>query len=81
VRLLLSRGAKQELQDVVGDTALHNAVLSGDHSGIVELLCAAPGAATALALRNQEGSTPLALAIIGDRAACVAVLRAHGATE
>ena len=84
VRLLLSRGAKQELQDALGYTALHLAVL-GDHPGVVELLCAAPGAAAALALKTSSavvGSrTPLALAIHRGRAACEAVLRAHGAPE
>ena len=83
VRLLLSRGAKQELQDDGGFTALHWAVL-GNHPGVVELLCAAPGAAAALALKNSAtyGSrTPLALAIHDGHTACEAVLRAHGAPE
>ena len=83
VRLLLSRGAKQELQDRGGYTALHDAVL-GNHPGVIELLCAAPGAAAALALKTiaAYGSrTPLAMAIGGGRAACEAVLRAHGAPE
>ena len=80
VRLLLSRGARQELQDDEGYTALHNAVV-GDFPGIVALLCAAPGAATALAvkLRVDLACTPLAFAIFHNRAACEAVLRAHGA--
>ena len=82
VRLLLSRGAKQELQGSDGGTALHLAVAL-NHVGIVEILCAARGAAAALALKNHRGETPLALAIFyGDeRADCVAVLRAHGAPE
>jgi hypothetical protein len=81
VRLLLLRGAKQELQDNEGDTVLHIAVDRG-HTGIVELLCSAPGAAAALALKNSTGETPLGLALIhGERADCVAVLRAHGAPE
>ena len=80
VRLLLSRGAKQELQEVDGYTALHWAV-SGNCPGVVALLCAAPGAAAALALKTSAGRTPLSLAILYGRAACVAVLRAHGAPE
>jgi ankyrin repeat protein len=83
VRLLLSRGAKQELQSDNGYTALHYAV-EGDHPGVVALLCAAPSAAAALALKPIAafGSrTPLALAILQGRAACEAVLRAHGAPE
>ena len=83
VRLLLSRGAKQELQGVNGYTAPHLAVFS-DYPGVVELLCAAPGAAAALALKTSAGlgdHTPLAMAIHKGRAACEAVLRAHGAPE
>ena len=83
VRLLLSRGAKQELQKDNGFTALHSAVI-GNHPGVVALLCAAPGAAAALALKTRAGlgsRKPLALAIHHGRAACEAVLRAHGATE
>lgn len=83
VRLLLSRGAKQELQDRKGWTALHYAVIS-DCPDVVALLCAAPGAATALAIKTDDslGScTPLELAISYDRAACEAVLRTHGAPE
>jgi ankyrin repeat protein len=84
VRLLLSRGARQELQDSLnGYTALHWAV-HWDHSSILTLLCAAPGAAAALALKSSaaRGSrTPLALAIHYNSAACEAVLRAHGAPE
>ena len=81
VRLLLSRGAKQELQSDIGFTELHYAV-DGDHPAVVALLCAAPGAAAALALKTSaaRGSrTPLAHAIHRGRAACEAVLRAHGA--
>ena len=83
VRLLLSRGAKQELQASSGFTALHYAAF-GDHPGVVALLCAAPGAAAALALKTHAtfGSrTPLSHAISFGRAACEAVLRAHGAPE
>ena len=83
MRLLLSRGAKQELQSGGGFTALHYAV-DGNHPGIVELLCAAPGAAAALALKTSAANgsrTPLAHAVYLGRAACEAVLRAHGAPE
>ena len=80
VRLLLSRGAKQGLQDLNGYTALHEAV-SGDRPAVVDLLCAAPGAAAALALKTSASHTPLSYAIYRGRAACEAVLRAHGAPE
>jgi ankyrin repeat protein len=84
VRLLLSRGAKQEPQEDNGLTALHWAVL-GDHPAVVAQLCAAPGAAAALALKTSSAAygsrTPLAMAIHYGSAACEAVLRAHGATE
>ena len=75
VRLLLARGARQELQDSGGRTALHVAVLL-DRLSTVELLGAAPGAAAALALRDSEGRTPLALAVASRHAACEAALRA-----
>ena len=80
VRLLLARGARQELQGSDGVTALHVAVNS-DRPSIVELLCAAPGAAAALALRDSAGQTPLAMAVELDYADCAAALRAHGAPE
>jgi hypothetical protein len=83
VRLLLSCDAKQELQDLDGYTALHWAV-DDDHRGVIALLCAAPGAAAALALKTSAtfGShTPLSYAIYRGRVACEAVLRAHGAQE
>ena len=83
VRLLLSRGAKQELQSGSGYMALHEAVL-GDRPAVVALLCAGPGAAAALALKTSaayDSRTPLAHAILLGRAACEAVLRAHGAPE
>jgi serine/threonine-protein phosphatase 6 regulatory ankyrin repeat subunit B len=62
VRLLLARGARQELQDENGMAALHWASQEG-HAGVVEQLCAAPGAAAAVALRDEDGGTPLALAV------------------
>jgi hypothetical protein len=80
VRLLLSRGAKVELQDYDGYTALHKAVNS-DQAGVVALLCAAPGAAFALALKTRLGVTPLAMAVEHGQEDCEAVLRAHGAPE
>ena len=79
MRLLLARGARQEPQGVLGYTALHWAVLR-NVPGVVSALCGAAGAATALALRDNSGYTPLALAIHYHHAACGAVLRAHGAT-
>ena len=80
VRLLLSRGAKVELRSGSGQSALYTAV-TNDHPGVVALLCDAPGAALALARESRNGDTPLATAIILGRAACEAVLRAHGAPE
>jgi ankyrin repeat protein len=79
VRLLLARGAWQDLQNKDGGTALHWAVFNG-RSSIVELLCTSPGAATALSLRNNKGDTPLALALRTGRSAIASVLRAHGAS-
>ena len=76
VRILLACGAQQGLRDSGGMAALHQAASYG-YAGIVELLCAAPGAAAALALRDGKGRTPLAAA---SGAACAAVLRAHGAS-
>ena len=85
MRVLLSRGAQQGLQDRRGYTALHCAV-DGDSPGAVALLCSAPGAAAALALRSDAdagygGLTPLGLAVGDGHAECEAILRAHGATE
>ena len=79
VRLLLARGARQELQSASGCTALHWAV-DRNTPGVVAALCGAAGAAAALALRDRDGRTPLALAIHSHCAACEAVLRAHGVT-
>ena len=76
VRLLLARGARQDLQASDGWTSLHVAVFS-HHAAILALMCAAPGAAAALALRNSAGQTPLHLAIASGRTACEAVLRAR----
>ena len=77
VRLLLSRGAKQDLRCRT-HTALDLAV-AYDYPYIVSLLCAAPGAAAIFAERNSSGRTPLEEAIHEGHAACEAVLRAHGA--
>ena len=79
VRLLLAHGARQALPGMLGYTALHWAVHRNE-PGVVAILCGAAGAAAALALRDKDGRTPLALAINFHRAACEAVLRAHGAT-
>jgi hypothetical protein len=78
VRLLLARSARQELQSSNGYTALHWAV-DRNTPGVVAALCGAAGAAAALALRDRDGRTPLALAIHSHCAACEAVLRAYGA--
>jgi hypothetical protein len=78
VRLLLARGARQEMRSSIGWTALRIAV-DDDRASTVALLCAAPGAAAALALRDEVGQTPLGRAIKRGRAACEAVLRAHSA--
>lgn len=60
-------------------TVLHLAAMHG-RAGLVELLCAVPGADAALALRNAVGKTPLALAVERGKGGCAAVLRAHGAS-
>jgi len=77
VRLLLSRGAMQELCGFNGNSLMW--AVANDHAGIVEILCTARGAAAALAQKNRWRETPLAFAIEQGRAACEAVLRAHGA--
>jgi hypothetical protein len=75
VRLLLSCGADQTLQSKRGGRcAMHRAAYTG-RSGVVALLCAAPGAAVARALRDRDGRTPLDVALEHGRAACAAVLR------
>ena len=68
---------------------MHVAAKEG-HAGVVELLCAAPGAALALALRDGKGRTPRAAlshppapffpATKAAQDACAAVMRAHGAS-
>ncbi len=79
MRLLLARGARQELQPGNG-AALHRAVRYNRVS-IIVLLSAAPGFAAAFALQDNDGRTPLALAIREGHAACEAALRARGATS
>jgi hypothetical protein len=75
VRLLLACGARQEPQNELGNCAMHASV-AGNHAGIVALLCGAPGAATALALRDRYGRTPLRRATEDGHAAVVALLKA-----
>ena len=77
MRLLLARGARQEPQSNYGRTALHAAIMN-NHCGVVALLCAAPGAAAALALK-RNGETPLCFAIARGNATCEAVLRENNA--
>jgi hypothetical protein len=77
VRLLLARGARQGLEAGAFWSALRLAV-QFDSAAAVALLCAAPGAAAALALR-RAGVSPLGLAVLRGHAACEAALRAHGA--
>ncbi len=81
VRLLLSRGARPELRDIDGRTALHAAVM-GSEPGVIAALCANRATAAALlAQRDKGGLTPLAFAIKHGAAGCEAALRAEGATE
>ena len=69
VRLLLERGARLELQDLLRDTALHHAV-AGHHAVVLEALCSSQGADAAYALRNKDFRTPLAIAVFIGRTAC-----------
>jgi ankyrin repeat protein len=78
VRTLLARGARQELQDSAGRTALHWAIIL-NRASIVELLCAAPGAAATLSLPDDKGCTPLEVAAVCRHTGVAAALRAHGA--
>ena len=78
MRALLARSARQELQDSSGHTALHNAAMCG-RAGIVKLLCAASGAAAALAQRNSISRTPLTCAEMNSHYDIAAVMRAPGA--
>ena len=81
-RLLLARGADVAAQSAVGNTALHRAAYCNDSAGALQVLCAAPGAAVSLALRDSDGHTPLELAMLFSHGAHEAVLReamrAHG---
>ena len=78
MRVLLELGARQELQDNNGRAALHLAAFQ-DHAGAVALLCSAPGAAAALALRDADGRTPHAIAAFFGHDDVDARLRTHGA--
>jgi hypothetical protein len=82
VSLLISRGANQRVAATPSSlTAMHFAV-SFDRPRIVDLLCSAPGASEALALRNSRGRSVLGYARwSGGRAAMVASLVARGAPE
>ena len=66
VKLLLARGARVELQDRCGSTVLHLVVGHRFYSDILPLLCAAPGAATALRLRDGKLCTPHGVAALHD---------------
>jgi len=79
VRLLLARGARQDLKPTYG-TALYRAI-ANNRPSIIMLLSAAPGFAASLALLDRNSRTPLAAAIQRGRAACEAILRANGATH
>ena len=79
VRALLARGALLDRKSRNGWTALHWAA-QNRKAGVLGQLCAAPGAAAALAMRTVEGRTPLAIALANGECACSAVLRAHGAS-
>jgi ankyrin repeat protein len=79
-RALLAHGARQEQRDGNGKTALHFAATKG-HTGVVELLCTAPGAATALALRDHDGNSPLMIARSTGDAGAVRAMLAIGARQ
>jgi hypothetical protein len=81
LRVLLARGARQELRSRRGATALHWAVLNG-HAGAVAVLSAAPGAAAAAAARDGSGRTPLVVALErGGREEVVEALLGVGCSE
>ena len=80
-RLLLDRGARQELQDRYGKTALYDMV-QFRRLRIVELLCSAPGAAAALVMQDQHRLlTPLALALMEERNDAIMLLCAVPGAE
>jgi ankyrin repeat protein len=58
VRLLLARGARQELQNNAGETALHLAVYKNNEA-VVPMLRTAPGAAAVVALRDDRNRTAI----------------------
>ena len=80
VRTLLLHGARQDQQNNSGRAALHVAAFMGNKD-IVEALCAAPGAAAALAKRDDSSATPLTRALMQGHRAIAAVLRAAGGLE
>ena len=76
VRILLENGADPSLQDNIGNTALHYAVMNGI-TAMIELLIE-NGAS--LDLTNSLGNTALHLAATGIRSEPVSVLIEHGAS-
>lgn len=82
VRLLIENGARPELQDDEGASALQLAATSGHAATADLLLRAAPGTAAAAALlrlRSRRGLTPLGATLQRGRGAVAALLRAYGA--
>ena len=78
VRALLARGARLKPGSSRLLSALHWAANNG-HAGVVELLCAAPGAA--VDAEESDGDRPLLLASREGREGAVRVLLAHGARQ
>jgi len=75
VGLLLRRGAKIDLVDIEGSTAVHKAAFN-KHADCLKLLLR-KGAA--LSPRDNEGSTPLHKAAFSGCVACLSILIAKGA--
>jgi ankyrin repeat protein len=78
VRTLLARGARQGMQNSVGQAALYKAAIQG-RAGVVELLCAAPGAP--VNVQDRNGYSPLIAATIRGREGIVRTLLARGAQQ
>ena len=78
VRLLLARGARVAPQDADGWTAMHWAV-AFNRAAVLALLCAAPDADAALALRTADGRTARRMARSDDLPTCEGIMRARGA--
>jgi ankyrin repeat protein len=74
-RLLLAGGASAALADSTGRTALHHAAGAGALEVVAML--AAPGAAL-LAVRDNNGRTPLTSAEEGSHAGCAELLKKRG---